>query len=220
MTPFSLIVSPGITLSLSRSGSSPWKCQTGVPPRKTKTLGCPREGTQKARPKGVRPRSLRLPAPASCPLSVRHLGNIWRVQRCSLSTYCVLGSLLLSIPTQQVISPAPASVRCPVYLLIHLYLPCPTLSPKLLQGGRLSHVMQVVGPQPAVDTRGRATEQRSTGRGLVSSLLEKKVRTVCFELFLCISQVFRNASRRRLLLVPATALQDRSHHPWVTEKIA
>lgn len=219
MTPFSLIVSPGITLSLSRSGSSPWKCQTGAPARKTKTLGCPLEGTQKALPKGVRPQSLRLPAPASCPPSVRHLGNIWRVQRCSLSTYCVLGSLLPSIPTRQVISPAPDSVRCPMYLLIHLHLPCPTLSPKLLQGGRLSHVMQVVGPQPAVDTRGRATKQRSTGRGLVSSLLEK-VKIVCFELFFCISHVFRNASRRRLLLVPATALQDRSHHPWVAKKIA
>ena len=80
--------------------------------------------------------------------------------------------------------------------------------------------MQEVGPQPAVGTRGRATEQRSTGRGLISSLLEKKVGTVCFELFLCISLVFRNASRKRLLLVPATALQDRSYHHWVTDKFA
>lgn len=45
-------------------------------------------------------------------------------------------------------------------------------------------MMQVVGPQPIVGTRGRATEQRSTGQGLISSLLEKKVGTVCFELFL------------------------------------
>ena len=99
MTPFSLIVSPGITLSVSRSGS-PWKRQTGVPARKTETLGCPREGTQKPCPKGATPQSLRLPAPASCPSpSSRHLGNMWHVQRCSLSTCCVLGSLLPSLPT-------------------------------------------------------------------------------------------------------------------------
>lgn len=110
MMPFSLIVSPGITLSVSRSGS-PWKRQTGVPAQKTETLGCPQEGTQKPCPKRATPQSLRLPAPASCPSpSSRHLGNMWHVQRCSLSTYCVLGSLLPSLPTLQVISPAPDSV--------------------------------------------------------------------------------------------------------------